>query len=273
MSRHFVFTAYQEEKIGLADWMTYIIAGREKCPTTGRMHWQGHLITQRKMRVNAVRELMKPHYLDVSRSPVDSRRYCKEDGQWYEEGTWSFHGQRTDLEGVVKQIMNQEIKLDEIIVENPMLYHQYGRTLEKAADLVLKRLKRDWMPVCKWIWGPTGTGKTRSVVEKEKSLYFFPYEKNGWWDNYEGQEAVLFDDFRGQLPMNEVLRICDRYDYTVPRRGRQPIPLLAKRIYFTCCKVPEEVFKDNESITQLLRRVEVVYKDGLHEEEEEKKED
>lgn len=257
MSRHFTFTAFTNVRPTKPDWAVYMIAGRETCPTTGRVHYQGHLITARKTRLASVIKKWKPHHVEISKDPEASREYCKKEGEWEEQGEWISQGSRTDLQAAVRELVEQKTTIDEIVINNPGLYHQYGRTLEKVVDVQLKKIKRDWMPTCKWIWGPTGVGKTRSICSEEKDLYFFPYEKNGWWDNYEGQEAILFDDFRGQLPLNEVLRICDRYDYSVPRRGRAPIPLVAKRIYFTSCKPPEEVFKENEAIAQLLRRVEV----------------
>lgn len=258
MSRHFCFTSYETAKPLFRDWMAYLIYGKETCPTTGRQHWQCHCVSKKKRSLKAAIKSLYPCHVEISKDPEASRAYCKEDGEWEEHGEWVSQGARSDLKVLVAQLFSGETTLDDVLVENPNMIHQYGRTLAAAADLRLKRQKRDFVPEVVWIYGPTGTGKTRSVVEEEKSLYFFPYEKNGWWDNYESQEAILFDDFRGQLPLNEMLRICDRYDYTVPRRNRAPIPLMAKRIYITSCSRPEDVFKENENIGQLLRRLKEV---------------
>lgn len=263
MSRHFCFTSFETAEPLFRDWMQYLIFGKETCPTSGRRHWQCHTISKRKRPLSSVIKSLSPCHVEISKDPEASRAYCKKEGEFKEQGEWSSQGQRTDLAVLVNEIIVGAVTIDDVLVNTPAMFHQYGRTLERAADLRLKKAKRDFVPTCKWLWGPTGVGKTRSIVSEEKSLYFFPYEKNGWWDNYESQEAILFDDFRGQLPMNEILRICDRYDYSVPRRGRCPVPLMAKRIYFTSCKPPEEVFKENESISQLLRRVEVKFCDGL----------
>lgn len=263
MSRHFVFTSYETAEPLFRDWMEYLIYGKETCPTTGRKHWQCHVICKRKRPLKSVIKSLYPCHVEISKDPEASRTYCKKEGDFKEHGNWISQGTRSDLKDIVSKVISGEINCDYLLGEDPAKIHQYGRTLEKAEDLRLKKQKRDFMPSCHWLYGPTGVGKTRSVVSEEKDLYFFPYEKNGWWDNYSGQEAILFDDFRGQLPMNEILRICDRYDYTVPRRGRAPVPLMAKRIYFTCCKRPEEVFKENESMDQLLRRVVVQFVDGL----------
>lgn len=262
-------TSYETAEPVFKHWMAYLIYGKETCPTTGRKHWQCHFISKKKMSLRSVIKRQAPHHIEISKDPEASRTYCQKEGDFKEHGEWSFQGKRTDLKLIVDRLVSGDITLDHVLLEQPNVYHQYGRVLEKAVDLRLRRQARDFVPTVYWFYGPTGTGKTRSVVQEEKSLYFFPYEKNGWWDNYESQEAILFDDFRGQLPLNEVLRICDRYAYSVPRRGRAPVPLMAKRIYFTSCKRPEEVFKENESIDQLHRRLaEIKFFDGLENEDD-----
>ena len=30
-------------------------------------------------------------------------------------------------------------------------------------------------------------------------------------DNYEGQETIVFNDFRGGLPFSDLLQLCDKY--------------------------------------------------------------
>ena len=86
-----------------------------------------------------------------------------------------------------------------------------GKLEEVDADIYvrcynqLKRIKKDHpAPVDgldysdaetphRWIWGPAGTGKTRSVWLEYPDLY--PKMANKWWDGYQGEETVLIDDF------------------------------------------------------------------------------
>lgn len=37
----------------------------------------------------------------------------------------------------------------------------------------------------KWLYGPAGSGKTRSVTDG--GLPYYDKTKDEWWDNYEGQ--------------------------------------------------------------------------------------
>lgn len=266
-AQHFTMTSYETEKPVFKSFMRYLIYGKEVCPTTTREHWQCHFMTKRKMTLKRVIEKQKPHHIEISVAPQQSIEYCKKEGKWEEHGTLPQQGKRNDLITLKDFIMKGEKTVQDIMLEDPMMYHQYGRTLNALEDVYKKRNQRDWVPECVWLVGPTGVGKSRKVHSEEKSLYIYPYEVAGWWDQYDGEEAVLFDDFRGQLPLNQLLRICDRYAFAVPRRGRAPTPLLAKRIWFTSCKTPEQVYdKDQmngDSIAQLLRRIKVVYMDGL----------
>lgn len=265
--RHFCFTSFSPVRPVLMDWMRYLIAGAEVCPTTKKTHWQCHVYSKDKISLKQAIKRLAPCHVEVSKDPEASIAYCKKEGDWVEFGELPKQGARKDLDLLVKQVISGEVKIDDIVSDNPDMYHKYGRTLERAFDIGCKRQKRDFMPKCIWLYGPTGTGKTRQVNDAEPSLYWYPYEKAGWWDSYTGQEAVIFDDFRGQLPLNDLLRLCDRYDYCVTRRGRLPIPMMAKRIYFTSCKTPEQIYdkegNNGDSVAQLLRRVEVRFIDGV----------
>lgn len=91
--------------------------------------------------------------------------------------------------------------------------------------------------------GPTGTGKSREVWEREDPEFtedkLYVVADNYWWDGYRGQEAVLFEEFTGQWKIEWLLRVLDRYPMRVPFKGGF-VPLKAKRIYFTSNKMWQE---------------------------------
>lgn len=51
-----------------------------------------------------------------------------------------------------------------------------------------------------WFYGGTGTGKTREAVRLCRELYPESWTmidvSRGWFDGYDGQEAVILDDLR-----------------------------------------------------------------------------
>lgn len=70
-----------------------------------------------------------------------------------------------------------------------------------------------------YIWGKTGTGKTRYVLEKygyanvlRVTNYKHPF------DNYQNQDVILFDEFRSSLPIADMLTYLDGYPINLPCR-------------------------------------------------------
>lgn len=181
----------------------------------------------------------------------------------FEAGTISKAGHRTDLEDLAHGLQEGTTTVDEIALDNPYAFHEFGRTLSKVEDLMMRKKFRTWMTICIWYHGPTGTGKSERAFEgfNPETHYVFPND-NGWWDGYAGQEVVIINDFRGDLiKYNELLQLVDKYPMTVKRRCREPMPFLAKKVIITSSLPPEEVFKwrhENDSIAQLLRRCTVV---------------
>lgn len=82
-----------------------------------------------------------------------------------------------------------------------------------------------------WIHGPTGVGKSHLAYEgySPETHYIYPND-NGWWDGYKGQEIVIINEFRGNIQYAELLDLCDKWPKCVKRRGREPVPFLAKKL-------------------------------------------
>ena len=72
------------------------------------------------------------------------------------------------------------------------------------------------------LYGPTGCGKTKWFFDNcpEGDWYTTPVSNGTFWmDGYREQSWVLFDDFSGQMPLVQLLRMLDRYPITVPIKG------------------------------------------------------
>lgn len=70
-----------------------------------------------------------------------------------------------------------------------------------------------------YIWGETGVGKTRKVMEKHGyenvcrvTNYAHPF------DSYTGQDVIVFDEFRSSLPLSDMLCYLDGYPLMLPCR-------------------------------------------------------
>ena len=64
-----------------------------------------------------------------------------------------------------------------------------------------------------------GIGKTTACYERLGSQPYTPKITEAgaiWFDGYAGEEILLLDDFRGQIPIHEFNAICDRFPYRAP---------------------------------------------------------
>lgn len=84
-----------------------------------------------------------------------------------------------------------------------------------------------------YIWGSTGGGKTRYVMEKYgyENVYRVTNYKHPF-DDYRGQDVVLFDEFRSSLPLADMLKYLDGYPVLLPCRFADTQACFTK-VYFT----------------------------------------
>lgn len=278
-SRGFVLTLWSSHwdlpKLQNGPW-DYILAGRETCPKTKREHWQCwfHLKTQRywgPVKEDVVQWFgtKELHLEPMTKSIKENDDYCRKDGDWYEWGLKPQQGKRSDLDSLAQNLMAGATTVEAVALTEPETYHQYGRTLEKIQDLALRKKYRTEMTEGIWIWGATGTGKSHMAYKdyNPETHYVWPND-GGWWDGYSGQAIVIINDFRGEIPYNQMLQMIDKWPFCVRRRGREPFPFLAHKVIITSSLSPEAVYhrRDAEdSLEQLLRRIQVIHLSERHE--------
>lgn len=240
---------------------SYLCYGVERCPKTDRIHHQGYVEFPTNKRIAALKKLCNSiHWEKRKGTCQEAVHYCGKDGAFHEFGEKSDNkqGKRTDLE-LVKDAVKDGKGMKEII--SLCNSFQAVRFAEKLIEHNEK--KRDWEPRVMWYWGPTGTGKTRRAIEEAGADYWISGRNLKWWQGYDAHENVIIDDFRGDFcTLHELLRILDRYPYTIEVKGASR-QLLAKNIWITCPYHPMGVYKTSENINQLLRRItEVIYFPG-----------
>lgn len=239
----------------------YVIIGLEVCPKTKRPHHQGFVyFTGERFSIKGVAKQLGGAHVEKCIGNLDQNcDYCIKDDKVTEYGNKPKQGFRTDLEAIKEDLLQGKTSVDDICVEKPFVFHQYGRTLNKLEDIALRRKFRSWMTKGEWYFGDSGTGKSHKAFEDfhPSSHYVFPND-NGWWDGYTGQETVIINEFRGGIAYAELLDLLDKYPKTVRRRGREPVPFLAKRVIITSVLQPKEVYhmlSESDSLEQLYRRI------------------
>jgi len=236
--------------------ITYIIYGYE-VGKTGTPHLQGYAELNHKMRIQTIKKLgvgfERMHIEPRQGKQLEAIKYCKKDGQWMEFGEPKQlkQGQRNDLDQCREAARDHGMKevscwgnLQEIRIAEK--YLQYNEP------------KRNWKPEVTWLYGLTGTGKSKLAHQMLPNAYT-KSEGSKWWDGYDAHDTVILDDFRGDwMKLSELLTLLDRYERRVEYKGgtRQ---FLAKKIIITSCKSPQECYNvPDENIDQLLRRLDCV---------------
>lgn len=95
------------------------------------------------------------------------------------------------------------------------------KSLDQARQTVLEKKYRSEFRklTVNYLWGKTGVGKTRSVLEQ------FGYENvyrvtnySHPFDSYIGESVVLFEEFRSDMPLKDMLKYLDGYPVMLPCR-------------------------------------------------------
>lgn len=121
-----------------------------------------------------------------------------------------------DLYDMIKSGMS-----DYEIMEQSPDYLLHLDKIERARQSIrYEDYKEKWRDLqVTYIWGDTGSGKTRSVMEKYGySNVFRVTDYQHPFDNYKGQDVIVFEEFRSSLKIGDMLNYLDGYPLELPSR-------------------------------------------------------
>jgi len=226
---------------------TYLCFGEELAPTTGQYHLQGYIHFSRQVAFSTVTSVLPDaHFERAKGSAIANRVYCQKDGRFSEEGVLPRAGARTDLAAVGLEV-KQGATMKRIAEEFPVEFIKHASGIQKLKFTLAP--KRDWAMTLIFIIGPTGSGKTYRASQWCKDNGYTPYWKDGtkWWDRYEGEEVVIWDEFYGHCcKFSDLLRLTDRYPFQVETKGGY-VEFNSKVIIFTSNQEPEEWYNKEKT--------------------------
>lgn len=257
------------EAVMKANNIRYVAYGEEKCPNTGRPHHQMFMYMQNqcsgtRRNCNKMGDWFGTTHCSVQpmRGKIEENEYyCSKESELVKIGDEPKQGCRADLDETKELIMKGDLTVDEVAVENPAMFHQYGRTLDRLEGIALRQRFRTEMTEGVWYTGPSGSGKSHECFRDfDPETHYVKNLNEEWWDGYKGQETVILNEFRGQIPFAELLDLMDKWPKNVKWRCRESVPFLAKRILIASIKRPEQVYVNQcgEPWEQFHRRCRVV---------------
>lgn len=200
----------------------YAIFGEEICPKTNKKHWQSYLEFKEKVSMKSIKEMFNDKTIHLEKrqgTKEQAREYCMKDKKYREIGIWATgQGFRTDLHEVSKQLIRGEIRLTNIMENDPQLYCKYRNGLKDIQAVADKKKSEGFRKVeVVVISGPTGCGKTREAMTEAK--YKIEGENLKWWDGYEDQECILIDEYDNDVKITKLLNLLDGYQMRLDVKG------------------------------------------------------
>ncbi len=177
-------------------------------------------------------------------------------------------GKRSDLitlDEIKALIFEENLTPREIFLAHPKALKE-----EKAVTYLYfqKRLKET--PILRnvevnWLCGSTGCGKSFEYVRLCEKYgaenVFMVSDYLNPFDNYQGQEVIIFDEFRGQFRLAEFLQYTQGYRQEIRARYANRYALWTK-VYITSPVTPYEVYRkdadtsgSNDKLQQIYRRI------------------
>lgn len=252
-STHWCFTVHGHQVLclDLPEGVQYLVY-QEELPPSNALHIQGYIQFETKKRgtwvTNLITELFEPaegnpHTEPARGSDEENEVYCTKD-ETRESGPYRFgvrvphagkKGGRSDLVKV-KRLLDEGATMKRISEESFGDFVRYERGIRNYKRL--HTLPRDGPPEIFVFIGPSGCGKTRTARECFPAAYWHPGGK--WWDDYDGEAVVVFDEFYGhKLSFSQLLQVLDRYPLRVETKGGS-VHLSATTFVFTSNQDPQD---------------------------------
>lgn len=222
--------------------VTYLVFGHER-GDSGTYHLQGYIEVPRKRTFPSLNNILHfpptVHWEVARGTGYQASEYCKKGGHFEEFGhaPAPTYVEKRAIAKATKEknweALQSYLALhawDTVSCMPPE--HQatirsnlaYFKRLQTEAQQVASVELRDVEVYV--FWGPTGTGKTYKAFQEARKVDPVPYiitfssERDHWMDNYNGQKAIILDEFdHHRVDKNFLKRLLDRYSFRAAVKG------------------------------------------------------
>lgn len=273
-SRKWTFTLNNNTKVetdNIIRWLSsqkiiYSIIGLEHAPTTNTQHLQGYISFKNDKSMKNIKKGFNTNrvHLEMAKgNDLQNQKYCSKENVIYECGKPQYKGKRNDLVTLKGTFKSGKFTAQELY----LTYPQYTKLIDKILPY---EETRNTAPNVIWIYGPSGSGKSRYAQQiatrLEVSHQYRTYYKSGnnkWFNGYDSHEITIINDIRQDtLQFNELLQLTDRHPVQVEIKGSSR-QFKSEVIIITSSKHPRNIYKNkyiDDNNNQLLRRINSLYK-------------
>lgn len=230
--------------------MVYWCMCDEKGDECETLHTHVYFVLRSACTADRVNNLFPNFHRDIARGKSkDNRAYVLKDGAKFnkqEDGSYEYkdsgghihvgvnfsdsfeedgeipdehQGKSKDSDIIVNMI--REGASNEDIVDTVSSAYKDIEKIERTRSMYRdKKFKNTWRDLTvTYMFGKTGSGKTRSVMEKYgyENCYRVTDYKHPF-DTYDGQDVLIFEEFRGGIKHGDMLNYLDGYPLLLPCR-------------------------------------------------------
>lgn len=221
----------------------------ERCPTTQKLHVQFAVQFKHQKALKAMKLIDPTAHWEPAKGNVNHQvAYCsktdsKVEGPW-EFGTRPAQGARNDLAAVADAVKSGAT-LAKIAGDHPVQFIKYYRGIAELQRYFTP--ERQWLTRCFYLCGKSGIGKSYGFhhLGLRRDDWFEPtlesisgsYNFNG----YSGQPVIFIDEVMlSSIQRSMLLHMGNSYPYSIPIKGGQPVPFLARFVFMVANDPPSE---------------------------------
>lgn len=253
----------------------------DEIATTGTYHTHIFLLSDAPIRFSTLKNRFPTAHMEKAYgSAEENRDYVRKAGKWaqtdkaetlvpdtFEE--WGQLPSRQEEQHPQQQrlIANLQsgMSTPEIIREDPALVFRVRDIDLLRQTLLEERYRSEHRPltVC-YFYGASGAGKTRSIFAQHDPrdicrITNYRPGKGVSFDGYHGQDVLVFEEFCGQVPLEEMLNYLDIYPLYLPARYNDRVACYTQ-VYLTSNlplegQYPAEQRQKPETWQAFLRRI------------------
>lgn len=260
--------------------ITYFIFQQE-VGTFGTAHLQVYLNFSMSKRFSTIKTLFPTAHIEpMLGTKTQAKQYCSKDNsrriacdlqqcKVYEFGEFIPERARTDLMGLINEI-KEGFDNGFIIEKHPLEFFKFHNHIENfRTTMLFEKYKKLWRSLdVTYIYGSTGIGKTRSIMERYgyENVFRLTDYVRGKFDSYKGQDVIILEEFRsgnGGLTITDMLNVLDGYPFMLPARFNDRVACFTKVFILTNWPLYKQFENTQtehpETFKAFLRRIHKIY--------------
>ena len=250
----------------------------------GTYHTHVFFCSSSPMRFSTVKKRFPTAHIDkATGTSKEIRDYICKQGKWADtdkantsiEGTFKEFGtlpsasqEKSPKMAQLMQDVKDGYSTTEIIENDPSFAFKINDIDALREKLLFEKFRKENRPVkVNYLYGDSGTGKTRSIYEKHppEDVYRitdYSGQSGARFDDYHGEPVIVFEEFHSQVPISAMLNFLDIYPLRLPARYRDRVACF-DTVYITSNIPLEDQYRDiqkheMETWHAFLRRIHTV---------------